>query len=750
MHFDGEWLPSPTDRKVGWSVCDYKGGKEVRIKDVNGDEMNIMKLNSMILQCLPNQWGYTITLNRDLPPLYIDSGILLEIVDDKDILMAFNDADYIDGSDDLHVFICIDVLVEVGSTQPPQPQPPPTETHPPQTPPTPTSPPKRRVKIIAKKKLTPKKDFAPRVESFIPENDIDEIPPQAEAQPPPPPVNEANEPEIPNATYNHDPLDAEAEEEYHSVHSDSEVESEPDSSDDEFQPDPATQEFVNQTSNVYNENESEEHPQPTVHVKDLELKMQFNNMKEFRDYIRTYAILKNFVWEYVKNDGDRARLKCHDKECNWLCYAKQKRNEATVIVKTLRAEHTCVGDPNGKNPLANSDWVAKQLEEDVRVHQKSYTVRDIVIECWKRFTVTISYWVAWSARWKVMELIHGNYEKSYVKSPACASMILLKNPGSVAYVTRKADNTFNGMVVGFAACLHGFISGCRPLIGLDGCFLKGKFGGVCLAACALDGNNGMFPIGIYICNQESKETWTYFLNQLKPHVTKHPKPLTFISDQGKGLDSAVTNIFPTSTHRFCFRHLYKNFKKHGFGGKHLENLSWGAARAYMRSDFEKMMASMLNDCKGAYKYLAKDNNVVQWARCFNDGTTKCEHITNNFSESFNNWILQIRDKPVCQFVEHFQNMLMSLLYERIMKCETWEQEGIVPRAASFIEKMKEKRNEYIVRPSSLIEYQVQGVHESWTVNLQEKTCDCRIWLLTGIPCIHAVCVIHQRRLKWAE
>ncbi|KAM7508287.1 hypothetical protein LguiA_018740 [Lonicera macranthoides] len=91
--------------------------------------------------------------------------------------------------------------------------------------------------------LTPKKTFAHRVESFIPENDVDEIPPQPKAQPPPLPDNEANEPEIPNATNEHDPLEAEAEEEYHSAPSDSEVEGEPDSSDDEFQPDPSTQEF---------------------------------------------------------------------------------------------------------------------------------------------------------------------------------------------------------------------------------------------------------------------------------------------------------------------------------------------------------------------------------------------------------------------------------------------------------------------------------------------------------------------------
>lgn len=94
----------------------------------------------------------------------------------------------------------------------------------------------------------------------------------------------------------------------------------------------------------------------------------------------------------------------------------------------------------------------------------------------------------------------GNYEQSYVKAPACATRIILKNPGSLAYVTRKANSIFNSMLVCFEACLTGFVTGCRPLVGLDGCFLKGKFGRVCLAACALDGNNGMFPIGLYMSN----------------------------------------------------------------------------------------------------------------------------------------------------------------------------------------------------------------------------------------------------------
>lgn len=32
-----------------------------------------------------------------------------------------------------------------------------------------------------------------------------------------------------------------------------------------------------------------------------------------------------------------------------------------------------------------------------------------------------------------------------------------------------------------------------------------------------------------------------------------------------------------------------------------------------------------------------------------------------------------------------------------------------------------------------------------TVDLEMKTCDCRVWDLTSIPCAHAIAAIHDRR-----
>ena len=38
--------------------------------------------------------------------------------------------------------------------------------------------------------------------------------------------------------------------------------------------------------------------------------------------------------------------------------------------------------------------------------------------------------------------------------------------------------------------------GCRPLIGLDVCYLKGKFGGYILSTIVRDENDNIFPVAL--------------------------------------------------------------------------------------------------------------------------------------------------------------------------------------------------------------------------------------------------------------
>ncbi|KAF9587959.1 hypothetical protein IFM89_006284 [Coptis chinensis] len=189
----------------------------------------------------------------------------------------------------------------------------------------------------------------------------------------------------------------------------------------------------------------------------------------------------------------------------------------------------------------------------------------------------------------MLEVINGNYEEGYRLVPKMYRQIIKSNLGSFAkHFVNEKNQSFIGVVVAFKSSLDGWLNGCRPIVGLDGCFLKGKYGGCCLKAIGLDAMNGIVPLGFYICKGENRDTWRQFLCEMKPFLDMHKDKLTFISDKQKGLISAVDEYFPDSHHRYCFRHMYKNFKKN-FGGELWENLAWGSAKAYKQQELIKIL-----------------------------------------------------------------------------------------------------------------------------------------------------------------
>ncbi|KAF6173677.1 hypothetical protein GIB67_023036 [Kingdonia uniflora] len=223
-----------------------------------------------------------------------------------------------------------------------------------------------------------------------------------------------------------------------------------------------------------------------------------------------------------------------------------------------------------------------------------------------KFGVEISYWTAWNARQIYMESIVGSYDQGYNELPSLCVEILKSNPGSIARTWRQDDTLqWTGTLVASRASLNGFVKGYRPILGLDGYFLKEKYGGVCLSVLSLDTNNCWFPIGVYMCRTECKDSWTDFLTKVEPYLSAHPGKLTFISDRQKGLIDSVAEIFLHANHRFFFRHMFKKMKKYHKGAR-LERLSWGAARAFRQTKKQEFLNQLGIDIPGAKDYLEKE------------------------------------------------------------------------------------------------------------------------------------------------
>lgn len=90
--------------------------------------------------------------------------------------------------------------------------------------------------------------------------------------------------------------------------------------------------------------------------------------------------------------------------------------------------------------------------------------------------------------------------------------LMRNNPGSTVAITldpemRDDQHVFQRFYMCFAACKKGFLAGCRRVIGLDGCFIKGATYGQLLCALGRDANNQIYPIAWALVEKETYDSW---------------------------------------------------------------------------------------------------------------------------------------------------------------------------------------------------------------------------------------------------
>ncbi|KAL9688629.1 hypothetical protein QQ045_033052 [Rhodiola kirilowii] len=205
---------------------------------------------------------------------------------------------------------------------------------------------------------------------------------------------------------------------------------------------------------------------------------------------------------------------------------------------------------------------------------------------------------------------------------------------------------------------RGFLAGCRPLLSLDACHLKGAYNGQIHAAVGRDGNDNMFPIAYAICESESKHTWRWFLQNLLMDIgNSRSDEWCFISDQQKGLHEALKELYPSSEHRFC----------------------------------------------------------------------------------------EARDQPILTCLETIRKLLMKRIYEKRTGIEKY----LIDICPHIFTNMEDNNGvsmhcDITYGGGNLMEVEYT-VHGTYVVNVHERSCTCRLWDLTGIPCSHGCAAIRCMR-----
>ncbi|XP_058783507.1 uncharacterized protein LOC131658200 [Vicia villosa] len=298
---------------------------------------------------------------------------------------------------------------------------------------------------------------------------------------------------------------------------------------------------------------------------------------------------------------------------------------------------------------------------------------------------------------------------------------------------------FQRLHVCLDACKKGFKAGCRPLIGLDGCFLKGYYGGQLLSAVAQDANNQFYVIAYAVVDSETKDNCKWFLTLLESDIGDHVSyGWNFISDQQKGLLPALKEAMPLVYHRNCVLHIWKNFIKQ-YKDKELRGIVWQCAKSTTEPEFNAHMEKLKTLNEKAWSYLYNIDKTT-WVKAYFSHWPKLDNITNNMCEVWNNKIVKYREKPILTMMEELRCYLMRRMasHKRVLgTCKSI----LPPVQQRKIEKLKVESNKWTPQITGDDQYEVRRHGTSLGVNLDLQTCICQMWQLTGMPCIHAIAAI---------
>ncbi|WCJ39720.1 hypothetical protein M5689_020686 [Euphorbia peplus] len=483
----------------------------------------------------------------------------------------------------------------------------------------------------------------------------------------------------------------------------------------------------------------------------FQLGMLFGNFKEFKTAVKNWSIKNRFPVKFETNDTLRCIPICPndstEQPCKFRINAskvnRKDPNDPTVQIKALNMKHTC--SKVFKNRFANSEFLARKYYDQFRF-DIDWSLNGIMAAVQRDTKYTITRQVAYRIKECARNWIRGEEKEQYMKLLNYQKDIEQTNPGSTIQVKRDM-----GVVKGFYMCLNplkeGFIRFGRPLICIDGCFLKGTYGGQLLSAVTIDPNDCIYPIAWAVVTTESIETWTWFLDLLGQDLNLfNDSRLTFMSDRQKGLIRAVHDLFPEAEHRHCVRHIYTNFREH-FKGKALKDLLWNCARASYVQRFDRALEALKAENVQAYEWLLHpDRPTFCWTRAYFKTHAQCDMLLNNLCECFNKYILDARGLPIISLNEAMKVKIMRRLKKKKDQMEKYKGK-ICPKVQVKLNKLIDIAANHQVEFSGGPRASVTANGGPYIVNLEEKTCTCRRWQLTGLPCSHAICAIRHNNQR---
>lgn len=199
------------------------------------------------------------------------------------------------------------------------------------------------------------------------------------------------------------------------------------------------------------------------------------------------------------------------KDGKWCIHVSALQDERTIQIKMVPFEHNCPTTKLMEGKIATQEWVADRLSDWVKKNPQKGP-KDAKEKVEEQYEIKLKYSKAWAGM--KIALIHGRYEDSFQLLFNWVAEIEKRSPGSIVEIELQKGgkkNRFRRIFVALAPCIQGFLSGCKPYIGVDSTMLTGKYTSQLASATAVDGHNLLFYVAYMVFDSETKENWVWFM-----------------------------------------------------------------------------------------------------------------------------------------------------------------------------------------------------------------------------------------------
>ncbi|XP_048604835.1 uncharacterized protein LOC125582274 [Brassica napus] len=466
---------------------------------------------------------------------------------------------------------------------------------------------------------------------------------------------------------------------------------------------------------------------------DIKVNSYFKIKRELMLRMKKWALEWKFEYKTVSSNKSRVLLSCVDENITWRMRAIKLPLSDFFVVKKYVHEHTCdTTHRKANHRQASAKLLGSLICSNYGEKKEGLKPKQIIEQVRMLHGVHINYKQAWRVREEAQILVRGTPEDSYYNLSRWLYKITETNPGSLTYQHVDAAGKFKYAFVAFGPSIRGF-SLMRRVIAVDGTFLKGKFNGTLLAACAQDGNYHLYPLAFAVVDAENGASWKWFFRGLSQKIPD-ASDLVFVSDRANSISSALEDVYPLSHHGICRIHLLRNITP-TYAKTGLLPLVESAADAYTCHEFWLIFKDIKDKCPELAKYL-EDSDFRKWARSYAPAN-RYNIMTTNIAESLNSMLRMPRELPIISLLETIRLTMTTWFFER-REAAAKHKHLVTPKV---VQKLVSRLgaamllNVYQVDRS---EFEVKNETMKFVVDLEKRHCTCNVFDIDKIPCIHAI------------